>query len=94
MKRPLISQKKNVARSGGPRRSFFLLVWAKRSAWEMCGVFLTSASRMEVVVYFTALFPYVCLFVLLIRGVTLPGYQKGIVFFFRPKWESLMIPKW
>ncbi|XP_022100984.1 sodium- and chloride-dependent glycine transporter 2-like isoform X2 [Acanthaster planci] len=45
------------------------------------------------VVYFTALFPYVCLFALLIRGVTLPGFQKGISFFFNPKWETLKRPK-
>ncbi|XP_022089079.1 sodium- and chloride-dependent glycine transporter 2-like [Acanthaster planci] len=44
-------------------------------------------------VYFTAIFPYVCLFVLLIRGVTLPGYQNGVAFFVTPRWDTLMKPK-
>ncbi|XP_021362137.1 sodium-dependent proline transporter-like isoform X1 [Mizuhopecten yessoensis] len=45
------------------------------------------------VVYFTATFPYVVLLILLIRGVTLPGYYKGIEFYIFPKWELLKNPK-
>nr|XP_053636084.1 sodium-dependent nutrient amino acid transporter 1-like [Cherax quadricarinatus] len=47
------------------------------------------------VAYFTALFPYVVLFTLLGRGVTLPGAEDGILYFIIPQWEKLLDPnKW
>ncbi|XP_060596173.1 sodium-dependent dopamine transporter-like [Ruditapes philippinarum] len=36
------------------------------------------------VVWFTALFPYVVLFILLIRGATLPGAGEGLKYYLRP----------
>jgi len=42
--------------------------------------------------YFTAIFPYVVMFILLIRGLTLPGATKGLLFFFTPQWSRLLDP--
>ncbi|XP_067660399.1 sodium- and chloride-dependent glycine transporter 2-like [Haliotis asinina] len=39
--------------------------------------------------YFTATFPYVIMLVLLVRGLTLPGYEKGIAFYVTPQIHRL-----
>ncbi|ELU04100.1 hypothetical protein CAPTEDRAFT_93564 [Capitella teleta] len=41
------------------------------------------------VVYFTALFPYFVLFILLIRGATLPGSMRGIKYYIIPDFDKL-----
>ncbi|XP_037533261.1 sodium- and chloride-dependent transporter XTRP3A [Nematolebias whitei] len=44
------------------------------------------------VVYFTATFPYVVLFIYLIRGMTLHGAVNGVIYMFTPKMEELAKP--
>ncbi|XP_069767133.1 sodium-dependent serotonin transporter-like isoform X2 [Narcine bancroftii] len=41
------------------------------------------------VVWVTATLPYVVLFILLVRGATLPGAWRGILFYVRPEWKKL-----
>ncbi|KAM8854056.1 solute carrier family 6 member 4a isoform 1-T2 [Synchiropus picturatus] len=47
------------------------------------------------VVWVTATFPYLVILALLIRGATLPGAWKGVVYYLRPDWDKLRsIPVW
>ncbi|KAJ7379137.1 hypothetical protein OS493_017635 [Desmophyllum pertusum] len=45
------------------------------------------------VVYFTATFPYVVLFILMIRGATLDGSLEGVLFYLKPDVQKLADPK-
>lgn len=40
--------------------------------------------------YFLAIFPYIVMFILLIRAITLPGAINGIKYFFTPQWDKLL----
>ncbi|XP_071495211.1 sodium- and chloride-dependent glycine transporter 1-like [Diadema antillarum] len=63
-------------------------------AWTLEFIFLAKGVKSSgKVVYFTAIFPYIVLFILLIRGLTLPGHMEGILFFIKPKWELLKNPR-
>ncbi|XP_047237381.1 solute carrier family 6 member 4b [Girardinichthys multiradiatus] len=42
------------------------------------------------VVWVTATLPYIVLFILLIRGATLPGAWRGVVFYLKPQWDKLL----
>ncbi|XP_071846711.1 sodium- and chloride-dependent glycine transporter 1-like isoform X2 [Apostichopus japonicus] len=69
--------------------------------WELLGCFwlawivvyfciIKGVKTSGKVVYFTAVFPFVVLFILLIRGVTLEGAGQGIIYFIKPNFEKLM----
>lgn len=38
----------------------------------------------------TATLPYLVLLVLLVRGATLPGAWRGVLFYLRPDWGKLL----
>ena len=62
-------------------------------AWiVICAIMMKGPESSGKVAYFTALFPYVVLFTLLVRGVTLEGASDGILFFLRPQWAKLLDP--
>ncbi|CAL8126748.1 unnamed protein product [Orchesella dallaii] len=44
------------------------------------------------VAYFTAIFPYFVMIILLVRGLTLKGAWKGIEYFVKPDWSKLLEP--
>lgn len=65
----------------------FLLTWVITYLCVVRGVQSTGK-----VVYFTATFPYVVLFIYLIRGFTLHGAFNGIKYMFTPKMDQLANP--
>ncbi|KAK0134386.1 Sodium- and chloride-dependent GABA transporter 2 [Merluccius polli] len=60
------------------------------ACWTFCYFTIWKGVRSSgKVVYFTAVFPYVMLLVLLIRGVTLPGAWEGIKYYLYPDLKHL-----
>ena len=63
-------------------------------AWVLVVLFVSKGIQSTgKVAYFTATFPYVMLTVLVIRGVTLPGASKGIIYFIKPDFKKLLSPE-
>ncbi|XP_046830065.1 sodium- and chloride-dependent glycine transporter 1-like isoform X3 [Vespa crabro] len=59
-------------------------------AWALCYFCLVKGIQsIGKIVYFTALFPYVVLLALLIRGVTLEGAGEGSLWYITPTWSTL-----
>ncbi|KAJ1527615.1 hypothetical protein ONE63_007578 [Megalurothrips usitatus] len=63
------------------------VTWLSVWAVTCCGVRSSGKAA-----YFLALFPYVIMAMLLVRGVTLPGALDGILFFVRPDFGRLLDP--
>ncbi|KAK3796644.1 hypothetical protein RRG08_010342 [Elysia crispata] len=63
-------------------------------AWAIVGLaLLKGVQSLGKVVYFTAIFPYLMLTVLLIRGLTLEGAGNGIIYYLKPDFKKLGDPR-
>lgn len=72
---------KGISTSGKVRASFSqLLPFVKLHSFFVA---------IKQVVWFTALFPYAVLFILLIRGITLPGSAEGIKYYLYPNFDAI-----
>ncbi|XP_053384842.1 sodium- and chloride-dependent glycine transporter 1-like [Mercenaria mercenaria] len=90
-RRYVLEQSDSITDFGTPRWKLtlcLLLAWI--IVWL---VLLKGIQSLGKVVYFTALFPYLMLTILLIRGVTLDGAIDGILFYLEPKFEKLLDPR-
>ncbi|XP_012944276.1 sodium- and chloride-dependent glycine transporter 1 [Aplysia californica] len=63
-------------------------------AWIVVGACLIKGVQtLGKVVYFTAIFPYVMLTVLLVRGATLDGAMNGVIYYLKPDLDRLADPR-
>lgn len=70
------------------------LVLALFGAWLITFLVISKGIQSSgKVAYFTAVFPYLVLVILLIRGLTLPGYEIGLRFYLQPVWSKLKDPQ-
>ncbi|UYV62769.1 hypothetical protein LAZ67_2001879 [Cordylochernes scorpioides] len=67
---------------------YLLLAWAL-----VYVVICRGLDKSGKIIWFTALFPYVTLTSLLIRGLTLEGAQTGVLYYLTPTWSKLLEAK-
>nr|QQY02531.1 glycine transporter [Cryptocotyle lingua] len=64
------------------------------ASWVVCClVVIKGVQSLGKVSYFTAVFPYILLTILLIRSLLLPGAFQGIVFYLKPEFSRLLDPR-
>jgi len=62
-------------------------------AWLLVYVcIIKGITENPIIIYITAIYPYVVLIIFLIRALTLPGMGDGIAYLFTPQWEKLKDP--
>uniref|UniRef100_A0A0N4ZHX8 Transporter n=1 Tax=Parastrongyloides trichosuri TaxID=131310 RepID=A0A0N4ZHX8_PARTI len=86
--RRVLQQTDSISDFGGIQWELFALMFL---AWIIVYFALWKGiTQARKFVYFCALFPYFLLFVLLIRGLTLPGAMTGISFYLTPNMTKLL----
>jgi len=84
----LLEKETSLDKMGGMN---WRLVGCLALSWVICFACLIKGVKSAgKVVWFTALFPYVVLILLFIRGLMLDGAFTGIAFFFTPDWVKLL----
>ncbi|VDP06916.1 unnamed protein product [Soboliphyme baturini] len=90
---PLLFRRKVLQLSPGidyPGNVKWELALALLAAWVLCYFAIFKGCKWTgKVLYFTALFPYLLLTILLIRGLTLPGAAEGLKFYLYPDFSKL-----
>lgn len=80
-----------INQPGGLRYDLALYLFI---AWVICYLCIFKGVKWTgKVVYLTASFPYIMLFFLLVRGLTLPGASLGLEFYLKPDFSKLLESK-
>lgn len=89
--RGVLHMSDGIEHMGSPQWQVVLCLAA---AWTLTFLALSKGVKSTgKVVYFTALFPYVVLFILFFRGITLDGAMDGIIYYVTPNFEKLLSAK-